>query len=79
MTEYERGFNEGFAAALARMERAPNDGHRGTTATASGGKKISVGFRPDQFDFISEYSVALGCSFGSAVRGLIDKTMPNSR
>lgn len=73
MTEYERGFEDGFAAALSRMERGP------TGATIAGGKKISIGFRQDQFDFIQGRARACGCSFAASVRGIIDAMLASRR
>lgn len=69
--EYSRGFDDGFAAALRHIERAP------TGASIAGGRKIAIGFREDQFEFIQERAVALGCSFAASVRGLIDKHIPH--
>lgn len=71
--DYQRGFDEGFATALSRMDRR----HIGAPLSQdfNGGKKISIGFRPDQFVFITKLSVALDCSFGAAVRHLIDQNI----
>ncbi len=76
MTEYERGFNEGFAAAIARIDRA--SGLRETVGREIGmasAKCIPVRVRPDQFKFISEHAAAVGISMAASVRCLIDRTM----
>lgn len=70
MSDYQRGFNDGFAEALRRIERGP------TGPTIANGRKIAIGFRQDQFEFIRQRAHALGCSFGASVRGLVDKQMP---
>lgn len=75
MTEYERGFNDGFAAALTRMERATSGPSIANSDFSGSQPKISIGFREDQFEFIKERSSALACSFGASVRFLIDKAI----
>lgn len=74
MTDYERGFNDGFAEAISRNTQAR--GAPGSVAADfDGGKKISIAFRPEQFAFICDLQSALACSFASAVRHLIDQNM----
>lgn len=67
MTEYERGFNEGFAAALQRSGKAScgngfNEGPR---------KKLAVSFSEEEFSRVAGLAKHKGISLGAAVREMI--------
>ena len=75
MTDYERGFNDGFATALQRMGRSAGNGAAAGWPINPGSKKISIGFHPAQFSFIVNHSMASGGSIAASVRQLVDRAI----
>lgn len=73
MTDYERGFEDGFAAA-ARCA-APGRSIAGGFVDAANGsitKKISIGFEDETFEFVRLRAVTHQRSFAAEVRALIE-------
>lgn len=71
MSDYQKGFNDGFAAAI----RADSGGRSSPGAEGYDGaghtKKISVGFDPITFDRINAIARDAGQSFGATVRNMV--------
>lgn len=72
MSDYERGFCDGFSRAVSygTSKRGPSWGS-GYLATDGKQIKISIGFTEWQFGEIRATADNAGCSIGAAVRGLI--------
>jgi hypothetical protein len=71
MTDYERGFEAGFAAA-ARTAEAPRTIAAGYEPDGTGKvKRIAIGFPAELFEFVRARAVANCRSFGAEVRELI--------
>ena len=67
MTDYERGFSEGFAAALERMETGPH----GSGYKEGCRNKLAVSFPDEQFAAITRRAKERRISLGAAVREMI--------